>query len=286
MTRRKSNAGRRSQKRQPARLAAKLDKNLVTYAVAASAAGVGMLALASPAEAKIISTVANIAVPINGGLIQFDINGDGINDFGLSASSFSNGAGGTCAGTEKRVHRRPPLGCFVHEELKVIPAQAANQVWQNGTSYGYNCAAAVVAGRNVGPARPFGAGALALGGVYGSSAPHAFCPWAQPSHGRFLGVKFTNKEGKVHFGWVRVKVESDFSATIVSYAYETTPNKAILTGATSGPSNASLLGPRELSSALPELASLGRLAQGTSGLSAWRREEKEAETVQDPIAWQ
>src|SRR4029077_3677693 len=51
------------------------------YALAASAAGVGMLALAQPSQAKIVYTPANIQINVGGGLVYLDLNNDGVNDF-------------------------------------------------------------------------------------------------------------------------------------------------------------------------------------------------------------
>jgi len=50
------------------------------------------------------------------------------------------------------------------------------------------------------------------------------------------------------------------SATLTGYAYETIPGKAIITGKTHGPDVITL-----------QDASLGHLARGASGLSAWRQ---------------
>jgi hypothetical protein len=52
------------------------------YALAASAAGVSLLALASPAEAKIVYTKTHRLLP-GGKEIFLDLNHDGTNDFGL-----------------------------------------------------------------------------------------------------------------------------------------------------------------------------------------------------------
>jgi len=49
------------------------------------------------------------------------------------------------------------------------------------------------------------------------------------------------------------------TALLAGYAYETIPNKAILTGKTKRPEVITL-----------EPASLGQLAQGSAGLAAWR----------------
>jgi hypothetical protein len=66
-------------------------------------------------------------------------------------------------------------------------------------------------------------------------------------------------------------------ATLSGYAYDTTPNHFVITGQTSGPDAASNVG--GVVSSLPEnapstFASLGRLAQGAAGITAWKREEE------------
>jgi len=260
-------------KRTRSRLSTGLEKKLSTYAMAAGSASVALLACAQPAEAKIVTTVTNIVVPINGGLVQFDINGDGQVDFGLSAV----GAGSTCTFTQGRVKHGtpPPLGCPFNDRLSVVPAQAANEVWQHGTSYGAKCAADLLAGVKIGPVRPFAASPMVMWGVSGTSAGHSFCPWKASTPPKpYLGVKFVDTSGNFHFGWVRVSV-SGISATIRGYAYETVPNKPIIAGATQGAtSTADLVDPSGSLSPVPEPASLGRLAQGATGLAAWRREDE------------
>ena len=63
-------------------------------------------------------------------------------------------------------------------------------------------------------------------------------------------------------------------AILTGYAYETIPNKAIITGKTKGPDDAGV----EESNTTPSRptrkpGSLGLLAMGAPGLSIWRREE-------------
>jgi hypothetical protein len=272
-----------NQKRQPARLSGKLDKNLVSYALAAGAAGVGVMALASPAESKVIATPASIVVPINGGLIQFDINGDGIPDFGLSATNFAN----TFGGSRRQRQGRPPLGGDFGGKLLAVPAQASNEVAVNGSYFGKALAAAMAAGARIGPSLPFDAGPILMAGIFGTGcagSSFAYGNWkgSHPPH-PFLAVKFTDTSGNVHYGWVRISVQqsgvTQFNATITGYAYETTPNMHIVAGVTHGPvSDASLTGPAALlTPKAPEAASLGMLAAGSSGLVAWRRQDDEPE---------
>ena len=70
---------------------------------------------------------------------------------------------------------------------------------------------------------------------------------------RFLGLKFKIK-GKTHYGWARLSVHlngTNITSTLTGYAYETIPNKPIITGKTK--------------EAAP--ATLGALAMGAPGLS-------------------
>jgi hypothetical protein len=98
--------------------------------------------------------------------------------------------------------------------------------------------------------------------------------WARQSNLQaYLGLKFTI-QGKIHFGWARVKVDTlqrPFSAILTGYAYETIPGKAIIAGATKGPDDAEPAA--ALNTPTPEPAMLGTLAMGAPGLSIWRRRE-------------
>lgn len=264
-------------KRTRSPLSAGLEKNLSAYAIAAGSAGVALLACVHPAEAKVVFTKTNIVIPENGGVVQFDINGDGQNDFGLSA--FGN-TSTTCMfpkGTKKKNRKSPPpLGCPFDDQLHAIPAQAANEIWQAGTSYGAKCANDVARGIAIGPGRPFGTGDMVMYADTGTSEGHQFCPWKGQDRLRpFLGVKFLDTAGAVHYGWIRVSVVF-VRATIVGYAYETTPNKPLLAGATSGADDeANVVNPSQnLSPQTAKPATLGHLALGSTGLKVWRREQE------------
>jgi hypothetical protein len=89
-------------------------------------------------------------------------------------------------------------------------------------------------------------------------------------------LKFT-LQGKTHFGWARLNVSCigyKIRATLTGYAYETIPNKPIITGRTKGPDAISVDKP-EATLTMPtrEPGSLGLLAVGAPGLSFSRREE-------------
>jgi hypothetical protein len=264
-----------SKRRSRSRLSAGLEKNLSAYALAAGSAGVALLACVQPADAKVVITKVDIPVPINAGPVNFDINGDGQNDFGLSAANFPTN---TCTEARSRPtgkNGRQPLGCFFNDRLNVIPVQAANEVWQGGLSFygGEPCAADLGRGVRIDRLRPFAAGEILMTGDEGTSVGHQLCgSWTQQTNKHYLGVKFLDKESKVHYGWVRI-IHDFTRATITAYAYETIPNKPILAGAETG-DEASLLKPSNLPSKSTQPASLGYLALGAVGLSAWRREDE------------
>jgi hypothetical protein len=71
-----------------AELSKSLNRQLNMYTLAATMGGVSALALAQPAEARIVYTPAHISIPLNGGLVQIDLNKDGVNDFALSNYSY------------------------------------------------------------------------------------------------------------------------------------------------------------------------------------------------------
>jgi len=228
-----------------ARLSSSLNKRVNSYALAASAAGAGVLALAQPAEAKIVYTPANVRIVANHGLIMFDLNHDGIPDFGLSNRTFATS-----------FHD-------VYGTLKIQEAQPANEIWsvlsKTMNAYAF-CAVALPKGKLIGPKGHFQPdpkyGVVMAEVYYGT----AFGPWLKVKEA-FLGLKFVVKD-KTHFGWARVKVKfnrTTFAATLTGYAYETIPSKPVIAGKTEG-----------ADSIAAEPATLGHLARGAAVISAWR----------------
>jgi hypothetical protein len=211
--------------------------------LAASAAGLSALTLAQ-AEAKIVYTPANVNITLNGGLILFDLNHDGIPDFGLS---------------NIYTHSSFQAAGF----LKVVQARSANEVW-DVTSKGFLCAAALPKNARVGPKGhfrkdPTSGLAMAFSNMEGTY----FGPWRQVKQA-YLGLKFVIK-GKTHFGWARLKGNFNsfpYTATLTAYAYETIANKPIITGRTKGPDVITI-----------QPASLGHLATGASAIPAWRAQQ-------------
>jgi len=242
-------------------------QQLNMYAIAAGAAGVGVLALAQPVEAKIVYTAAN--TPISG-LVSLDLNNDGIPDFGLCITSQSN----TCH------EPHPPRGAQ-QRDFNVFPAKAESQQNQIYASQGW--AAALRAGFRIGHKRNFQPG-YRLMVTWTTASGHSLYggPWANVTH-RYLGLKFIIN-GKVHYGWARLKVQGGaIDATLTGYAYETVPGKSIIAGKTKDPADDPInedSGPGvSLTNPIPDAlhsTSLGTLAMGSPGLSIWRRKENES----------
>ena len=239
-------------------------QQLNMYAVAASAAGVSLLAWAQPVQAKIVYTPAHIPIIQNGGAVEFDLNHDGINDFQLS----------WVYTTERR---RRPEG-FFQSSMLVAPAQPSNRV-RISKGKNYIAAAALKKGENVGERSPFepGNSAMDMWACAGGTSGGCGGFWLGVNQA-YLGLKFVI-QGETHFGWAHIRKTGVGvnGPTLVGYAYETVPNRRIITGATTGSdevgveeSNATLTPP------VREPATLGLLAMGARGLSIWRREESVA----------
>jgi len=237
----------------PSQLSESLLHRLNLYAVAATAAGVASLASTPSAEAKIVYTPANIPIVVNGGFVELDLNHDGINDF-----QFDNVYGNQ------------------NSSLNVGAAQNPNRAWAvsctaDGALY---CAAALPKEIKVGP-QNFQAGHTNLGMAFyhGGSVPSAAGRWLEVKQA-YLGLRFVIK-GKTHFGWARIRMgghsKPGFAATITGYAYETVPNKSIVTGKTKGPDGISADQP--VSTAPTRNAALGQLAMGSTGRSIVQRAE-------------
>jgi hypothetical protein len=190
---------------------------LDVYALAATAAGIGMLALAQPAEAKVVYTKTRLVIA-GAERYYLDLNHDKITDFTL-VNFWSSSCIDSCA---QIVSLKPPAG-----------NSAIGYVLKR--SFSWHVASAVKMGSPIGPRGRFQAGtnALVIGRSTGASG---YGPWFDVTN-RYLGLKFKIK-GKNHYGWARLTVKGTFGsivATMTGYAYETTPNKAIVAGKTTGP---------------------------------------------------
>jgi hypothetical protein len=240
------------------------------YALAAGAAGVGMLALAQPVEAKIVYTPAHVKFSQFPPVI-LDLNHDGKGDFTLALGSGK------------------ATSFFVSGSAIVYGSLSGNQAIATAEG-AYRPAVALRAGSPIGFGRLFNQGAdlLARLGYHvgrGSSSTFWEGQWGNGGKGlknRYLGLKFIIN-GKVHFGWARVTVATSrrtFTAILTGYAYETIANKSIRAGQTKGSEEiaTSIENPLSLAAPAPESPTLGLLAMGSPGLSVWRRKESRGAT--------
>jgi hypothetical protein len=269
---------RSSGPRKTANLSESLHQRLNMYALAASAAGVTALALAQPAEAKIVYTPAH--VKLSGRPYPLDLNHDGMIDFFL-------------------LHYYPHYYSRTNSLLAChgIATYDFSTFCSSGVRNPKNAIRAVTAmSRSWGAALRPGAkiqrddkfqdsDRVALGGASAISiltSPNWFGPWLDGGKGvkdRYLGIRF-EINGRLHFGWARMTVTTTsnrFTAILTGYAYETIPGKAIIAGQTSGSddidNSIEQPNPTALSVPTPDPATLGALAMGAPGLSIWRRKE-------------
>jgi hypothetical protein len=231
-------------KRQPSNLSESLHQRLNSYALAASAAGVSMLALAQPAEAKIVYTKANIAINPNT-KYHLRFNNDGDTAFTIHNHYYWAGEGAS-------------------NTLRIRPE------WRRDGVLGY--ASRLKRGVQVGPKGRFQTSPQTMlrfyytcegGSCNGTDSQHSLGGQWNNVTG-YLGLRFAI-DGKTHYGWARLYVadrirHQNINATLLGYAYETIPNKPIITGKTHGEDVITL-----------QDASLGALAAGANGLRTRRQ---------------
>jgi hypothetical protein len=254
---------RSSGPRNTANLSDSIHRRLNTYSLAASAAGVSLLALVPPAEGKIVYHPVHKVIG-ESGIYHLDLNG-AITDF-IIDNSF-----------------RTRTSADIHSLF--IKGAAGNAVETSAKGF---LAAALKAGKRIPNTGKFaGSARMAFQCTgftsCGTGSTITSGQWANVTN-RYLGLKFII-QGKVHFGWARLNVQvsrSQFTitATLTGYAYETIPNKAIIAGRTKGTADDSgeedFGSGASLTSPIPDTphpASLGMLALGAQGVPLWRRKE-------------
>ena len=229
------------QPRTTCQLSEAVNHRLTLYALAASSAGVGLLALAQPADAKIVYTKTHHVIRLHD-VYKLDLNHDGIADFVIQETQT-----GSMGFKSNRLAAKGP---------------ARNAV--EGTAYrGLGYASALMKGAPIGGHQKF-----VSGGRFGESMARVqqsdtvfykyYGKWTNVTN-RYLGLKF-KIHGKTHYGWARLTVVDEgftLTGTLTGYAYETIPNKAVIAGHAKESDDV-------------EPASLGHLARGASSVSAWR----------------
>jgi len=218
-----------------------LNHKLNLYALAAGAAGVGLLAVTPPTEAKIVYTKTHRVIGLNQ-VYKLDLNHDGIADFLIQETQT-----GSTGFKVNRLAAKSRMGNAV--------AGYANH------SRGY--ASALKRGTPIGGRRQFvsrGRFGEELAEIQQSDSVFYkyYGPWTNVAN-RYLGLRF-KIHGKTHYGWARLTVVDQgfrLTGTLTGYAYETIPNKAIVAGKTKGTEET-------------ESLTLGHLAGGAAAVSDWR----------------
>jgi hypothetical protein len=262
---------RSAESRRTTNLSDSLHQRLNAYALAAGAAGMGVLACTQPATAKIVYTKAHRVIGLHSSY-NLDLNHDGINDFTISNTTHGH--------TSKRF--------FALFEEPAVGNSGMATLSRGGQ---YLLATALKPGTVIGPEGAFVEGKGDLAGIISAYFFYAvFGQWVNAQQ-RYLGLRFKIK-GQTHYGWARLNVEVDYPpplaihAIVTGYAYETIPNKPIIAGKTKGSDDlanhadfANTNDPRPGASPtdptpeMPRHASLGTLALGAQGVPLWQREE-------------
>jgi len=259
-----------------------LQRRLHSYALAASAAGVTLLACSAPADAAPVCKTLNVSLT-------------GSNTFALNPGS-EQFAPFNVVQTFNNVSSMT-LGFWNRGFFTPNSAKAVTLLGKDGLP------AALTAGENIGPGGYFGKGKsygllFSYGPLNGGTKKQHQGNFDFGRNDNFFGYRFSIS-GKNHYGWVRLKVTFgpgfDGTATtvhVLGYGYESSPNTAIHAGecSESGAEPGALLSSnnearsanakiKSDSSAATaaaddrkqESASLGALALGASGLRLWRR---------------
>jgi hypothetical protein len=240
--------------RKTANLSESVQQQLNRYAVAAIAAGVGVMALAEPSDAKVVYTpVYKVIKP--GTNYDLDLNHDGITDFTLR--NYAPRSSRYIALTETAPKSNSVAG------FKEYTNDSGGYVW---------CASKLGGDKGIGPRRKFTNQALVL--FYEAYVGGYLCEThIPPRKNRYLGTRF-QVNGESHYGWVRlsiVPIGELFKVVLTGYAYETVPNKRIITGSAHDSDGTEQ--PASMKGPVSPAAALGLLALGAPGLSIWRREQ-------------
>jgi hypothetical protein len=246
----------------PARLSDSLRHNLNMYALAATAAGVSLLALVQPSEGEIVYTKTHHVIGWNRAY-QLDLNHDGVIDFLILHFGSSMRSGGSLL--TKEAFGNAVQGSWFSNTLttgsRLLPYDAA-----------------LKPGAPIGP----GQGFISCGACNGETMARGDQGnWFNVKN-RYLGLRFQIR-GRNHYGWARLNVQVDrkhrLTALLTGYAYETIPNKAIQAGQTAsqGVLDPASREPQQsepqntaVKEARPRRASLGALAIGAQSIPSRR----------------
>jgi len=219
-----------------------LEKKLVSYISAGTAAGICVAAAAQPAAAKVVVTHTNKTIDFQK-QTKLDLNNDGIPDFGFSFE-FQ----------------------FCCETNVVIAPFKFNQV------LGAYSASALSSGVTVGKGDKFAGHVAVMQWAFQnrtSGTTNYGGKWLNATD-RYLGLAF-RINGQPHFGWARLTFTGFGAATLTEYAYETIPGKAIVTGGASDEESSAEAASGTSAATESVGRGLGVLAAGAAGLDRWRK---------------
>ena len=236
---------------------ATLQHRINAYALTATAAGVGLLALAPFADAKVVYTPTQVNLTRPHSFYQLDLNHDGVVDFTLANAVTTN--------TDQFFWQlflgvptgNAVVGTFVYHGFPIDPRPMR-------------------AGSKIGPGLNFYKSRGVLATVYyGGGGLSIRGEWPDLND-RYLGLKF-QINGETHYGWARMNVLVNTTklavfSRLTGYAYETDANTPIIAGQT----HDNIAAP-QAALAQPPVATvqpvfLGALALGSNGITIWRRD--------------
>jgi len=246
-------------------------RHLNRLAIVMSLTAVGLFALASPADAKIVYTAVNITIGANSSY-NLDVNNDGITDFTISTS----------------LQKRP---YYCGDEPTWLFRASVDETPASGDGAEGSPPAALSKGEQIGPDQSYYVGQGTLSYYYNSWGPPPRCDminnysgdWTQSAH--YLGLAL-QINGETYYGWAHLKVDVKYataSFTLTGYAYENTPGMPINAGQKTDTEDESALSPgsANASDSSPclslnnpaQAASLGKLTLGAPEVPLLRRRE-------------
>ena len=195
-------------KRERMALRPALDKNLSAYALAGIA---GLTSMCSPAaEAAVVYTrVETVGAPNSS--ISIDLNQDGINDFALQDTRFSQTSFNLASLAVTALHG---------DEVAINSGMYANAL-SFGNKVGFN----LEFSRNTTLKMAVHVTSSHIDDTVTSAGPFL------DLRNKFLGLKLSSA-GQTYYGWARVSTSGtkSISFELIDYAYETTPNTPIKAG--------------------------------------------------------
>jgi hypothetical protein len=226
----------------------RLNRQVAQYSLAATMAGVSMLALVQPVAGEVVVTKKTIPIPLSTDGLSISMANNGIDEF-----------------------RFQFFMSDVYREL-VASALSPNSQLITGGGFGVY-AQALPRGAKIGSSNSFFSGGGLVEASHDTYANNRIFKgnWGGNPKNQYVGVRF-QMNGQTHYGWIRLTLTTHsgahqpfMSATITGYAYETVANKAIETG-TAATASAGVQVPETIKNQVGP--SLGMLAAGYRGLNS------------------